>query len=133
MAFREYNPDLVYAGKERPAFSDVHITTGVWNEHSHQVGCFNNNDYKEARMRKKDFLDETIEVNRTILSVFEESRLDVFCALDSDLRTWYFLNTTCDWSTHETHAQCASQNAERLSNRAQLAKELFQFNARRVT
>lgn len=123
----------MYVGKERPAFSDVHITTGFWDRYSHQVGCFNNIDYKEARMRKKDFLDERIEVNRTILSVFEESRLDVFCALDSELRTWYSLNTTCDWLNHETRTHCVSKNAERLSNRAQLAKELFEFDASRNT
>ena len=132
LAFREYNPDLVYVGKQKPAFPEVHITTGFWEHYSYQVGCFNNNDYKEARMRKKDFLDEDIEVNRTILSVFEESKLDVFRALDSELRTWYFTNTSCDSTVPDEHAQCLSHNSERLSNRAQLAKELFQFDARKV-
>lgn len=133
LAFREFNPDIVFVGKEQPAFADVHIASGTWERSSFQVACFNNNDYKDARMRKKDFLDETIHSNRTILSVFEESKLDVFRALDSELRQWFSHNITC----HANHVdrnneKCKAKIAKRLGNRAQLAEELFKFNDRSI-
>eukprot|EP00111_Clytia_hemisphaerica_P023368 TCONS_00068795-protein len=125
--FLEYNPDIVYNGKQKPAFSEVHTTTGFWGRDSYQVGCFNNNDYKAARMWKNDFLDENLPNNKTILGVFEGSNLNVFRALDSELHTWYeFENCVSDAKTNKTG--CHFKNSQRLGNRAQLAQVFFDFN-----
>ena len=126
----EYNPDIVYDGKQKPAFSEVHTTTGFWGRSSYQVGCFNNNDYKAARMWKNDFLDENIPNNETILDVFEGSNLDVFRALDSELRTWYELED-CVSNAKTNKTECHFKNSQRLGNRAQLAQVFFEYNSKK--
>ena len=76
-------------------------------------------------MKKKDFLDENIPSNRTIVEMFEGSNLDVFRAIDSELRTRHFLRN-CKSFDAANVTQCHISNAERLGNRAQLAQILFE-------
>jgi len=76
-------------------------------------------------MMKKNFLDENIPANKTIVDVFEKSNLDVFRAIDSELRTRYSFGN-CKSFNADNVTQCHLSNAERLGNRAQLAQILFE-------
>lgn len=126
----DYNPELVYAGKQKPAFAEVHKTTGAWNREVTQIACFSNKDYKEVRMWRKDFLVEEKQEKETILGVFQSSKLHVFRAIEAELRTRFSMkkcssSSSSPWNVTERE-HCIASNSHRLGNRAQLAQLVFQ-------
>ena len=124
--FAEYNPQLVYKTKQKPTFVDVHKNNGFWDRLDSSTACFNNKDYKDIRMLKDDFLDENQSAKRTLLDVFNESKLQVFRAVDAELRKRYSA-ATCSKNGNVTFYHACTQNAgQRLGSRAQLAQLLFQ-------
>ena len=124
--FAEYNPQLVYKTKQKPTFVEVHRNNGFWDRLDSTTACFNNKDYKDIRMLKDDFLDENQSTKRTLLDVFNESKLQVFRAVDAELRKRYSA-TICFKNENVTFYHACTQNTgQRLGSRAQLAQLLFQ-------
>ena len=126
--FAEYDPRLVYRTQPKPTFVDIHTSKGFWDRSSQEVACFYNKDYKHKRMRRPDFLDENQDPDRTVLDVFHRSDLQVFRALDAELRRT-FQSYQCGKmkAFNETlYHLCAAHASEKRASRAQLAQILFE-------
>ena len=111
----------MYTDKQKPTFVEVHRDNGFWDHRSESLSCYNNNDYKQLRMRKDDFLDENISENKRIIDVFKMSKLQIFRAVDSELRQ-RFVNNDCikrNQTDYFTHCR---------ASRSQLAQYLFKID-----
>eukprot|EP00794_Sanderia_malayensis_P003811 gene3811-4339_t len=118
--FAEYNPDIVYDGKQKPTFVDVYRTNGEWDFTTQDIGCFCNNDYKDLRMQEETFLDENQPVNSYLIKVFQNSNLAVFRAVDSELRKRY-VPLECGGKEEK----CNHSLNPSVASKSQLARLLF--------
>lgn len=123
--FIQYDPKIAFQNKPLLTFVDVHRDNGFWDETSDDTACFNNHDYKNLRMSKSNFLDESSNVEESLLHVFQSSDIQVFRAVDSELRKGY-VAPTCVKEDDAQYNQCVRHASRRHASRAQLAYYLFQ-------
>ena len=118
----EYDPEIVFKGREKPTFVDVYRENGAWDTSTNNVGCFCNRDYKDLRMQEEDFLDENQSQYSYVIDVFQRSKLSVFRAVDSELRRTY-TPTNCTEALDKN--SCYETAANRKASKPQLAKHYF--------
>ncbi|XP_029443103.1 chondroitin sulfate glucuronyltransferase [Rhinatrema bivittatum] len=126
--FQEFNPVLMYRGKQPSSTSDF-LRDGHFDRHVSVEACFYNSDYMAARTKMAtDVLehDEMLE-SLDVFDVFlRYSELHVFRALDPALVQKYTLRGCNPRLSEEVYHRCVLSNLEGLASRSNLAMALFE-------
>ena len=60
--------------------------TGIWDTNAYDLICFRNQDYKDLRVHRDSFLQESIPDEKDVLKIFQASSLRIFRATEPELR-----------------------------------------------
>ena len=121
-----FNNDIVSRYNTLPDHIVLHRDTGHWDQTIHDQACFNNKDYKENRIHSDSFLKEERSPPKALMDVFLQTNLQVFRAVDVDLRKQYQPQACHPQLPEDKYSACLAVKGEGLASSTHLARLLFE-------
>ncbi|XP_037136682.1 chondroitin sulfate synthase 2 [Syngnathus acus] len=127
--FQDYNPDVAYHNKPRPATIDLLKDSGHFDRWSFDEACFYNADYMATRTKMVADVQENEDILETldIYDMFVKySGLHVFRAVEPALHQGYRDLTCNPRLSEDIYHRCVQSNLEGVGSSSQLAMLLFE-------
>ena len=126
IAFAYFNPDVVFRNKPKPDKVEVNKDTGVWDTNAYDLICFRNQDYKDLRVHRDSFLQESLPEDKEVLKIFQASSLRIFRATEPELRRIFEKRTCREITDRVEHEKCMDFLRKRMGTRSQLSAILLE-------
>ncbi|XP_049585149.1 chondroitin sulfate synthase 2 [Syngnathus scovelli] len=127
--FQDYNPDVAYHNKPRPATIDLLKDSGHFDRWSFDEACFYNADYMATRTKMVADVQENEDILE-MLDIYDMfvkySGLHVFRAVEPALHQGYRDLTCNPRLSEDIYHRCVQSNLEGVGSSSQLAMLLFE-------
>ena len=128
IGFWQFKPNLIYDKKPYPSEIEFTSIKGHYDSLSYEHGGFYNADYKEARKA----LGNSEAISFDIHELFVQyGKLHVFRAVEPEFKHYYQHIDCQPSSPTKLYERCKERKSLSLGTRSQLAKRIFQFQAKR--
>ena len=126
IAFAHFNLEIVYRNKPKPEKIVVDKDTGIWDTNAYDLICFRNQDYKDLRVHRDSFLQESIPDEKDVLKIFQASSLRIFRATEPELRRIFEKKSCREITDHVEHEKCMDFLRKWMGTRSQLSAILLE-------
>ncbi|XP_012944760.1 chondroitin sulfate glucuronyltransferase [Aplysia californica] len=128
VGFWQFKPNLIYDKKPYPTDIDFNSKTGHYDVLSYEHGSFYNSDYKEARKSLTGSELASFDIFEMFVNF---GKLHVFRAVEPEFKHFYQHLECLPNSPGKLYDRCLERRSLNLGTRAQLAKRIFQFQAKK--
>ncbi|XP_059159159.1 chondroitin sulfate synthase 2-like [Physella acuta] len=128
VGFWQYKPNLIYDKKPYPTEIEFSSKTGHYDVLSYEHGSFYNSDYQEAR---KSMTQVELMENDLYEIFVKFGKIHVFRAVEPEFKHYYMQLDCLSSSPAKLYERCVERKSLNLATRAQLAKRIFQYQAKR--
>nr|KAI8755363.1 chondroitin sulfate synthase 2-like [Biomphalaria glabrata] len=128
IGFWQYKPNIIYDKKPYPTDIEFSSRTGHYDVLSYEHGSFYNSDYKDSR--KSFSIEELMKYDLYEMFV-RYGKVHVFRAVEPEFKH-YYMQLDCPVNIpSKLYERCLERKSMNLATRAQLAKRIFQYQAKR--
>ncbi|KAK0046466.1 chondroitin sulfate synthase 2 [Biomphalaria pfeifferi] len=128
IGFWQYKPNIIYDKKPYPTDIEFSSRTGHYDVLSYEHGSFYNSDYKDAR--RSFSIEELMKYDLYEMFV-RYGKVHVFRAVEPEFKH-YYMQLDCPVNIpSKLYERCLERKSMNLATRAQLAKRIFQYQAKR--
>ncbi|KAH9518485.1 hypothetical protein Btru_016921 [Bulinus truncatus] len=128
IGFWQFKPNIIYDKKPYPTEIEFSSRTGHYDVLSYEHGSFYNSDYKDAR--KSLSIEDLMKCD--LYEIFVRyGKVHVFRAVEPEFKH-YHMQLDCPVNNPSSlYERCLERKSLNLATRAQLAKRIFQYQAKR--